>query len=303
MEGIAAQYAKLIETAKLPPVVQQIKSTDVACSMDFFVQRAVYWRKRLFATKRVQHSPKTPSVANVGRHDDIKVNPGRLLKRRRCNGCSNAYVNSGLPSIIPQSLPWSDKEIRLVDATPKGVLSEYSWKKIEKEIRQGHLQFLKETRKKQQQSVVDYMIKSVSYCKDKMCAVIEVAGKGDASKIRNELIPFLQLPVKIKAMLNSDKPFPVVTTVACPDYDVYSTEDFIEMMKMVNPILDKELFEVVETVLKDSGGRQLFIRTSTKVVQYIREKGYVLELAVGETIFDKRIEFVAGQYVYSKEVQ
>jgi hypothetical protein len=104
-------------------------------------------------------------------------------------------------------------------------------------------------------------------------------------------------------MLNSDKPFPVVTTVACPDYDVYSTEDFIEMMKMVNPILDTELFEVVETVVKDSGGRQLFIRTSTKVVQYLRDKGYVLELAVGETVFDKRIEFVAGQYVYSKDMQ
>jgi hypothetical protein len=80
MEGSAAQYAKLIETAKLPPVVQQIKATDVACSMDFFIQRAVYWRKRLFATQRVQHSPKTPSVANVARHDDIKVTPGRLLK-------------------------------------------------------------------------------------------------------------------------------------------------------------------------------------------------------------------------------
>jgi hypothetical protein len=302
MEGSAAQYAKLVETAKLPPVVQQIKATDVACSMDFFVQRAVYWRKRLFATKRVQQSPQTPSVQNVARHDDIKVTPGRLLKRRRCNGCSHAYVNSGLPSIIPQSLPWLDKEIRLVDATPKGVLSEYSWKQIEKEIRHGHLQFLKAIRK-QQKSVVDYMIKSVSYCKDKMCAVIEVAAKGDASKIRNEMIPFLELPVKIKAMLNSDKPFPVVTTVACPDYDVYSIEDFIEMMKMVNPILDTELFEVVETVVKDSGGRQLFIRTSTKVVQYLRDKGYVLELAVGETVFDKRIEFVAGQYVYSKDMQ
>jgi hypothetical protein len=57
----------------------------------------------------------------------------------------------------------------------------------------------------------------------------------------------------------------------------------------------------VETVLKDSGGRQLFIRTSTKVVNYIREKGYVLELAVGETVFDKRIEFVGGQHVYSKD--
>ncbi len=67
--------------------------------------------------------------------------------------------------------------------------------------------------------------------------------------------------------------------------------------------LDKELFEVVETVVKDSGGRQLFIRTSTKVVQYLREKGYVLELAVGKTVFDKRIEFVAGQYVYSKDMQ
>jgi hypothetical protein len=297
-------YAKLIETAKLPQVVAQFKSTDFACSMDFFVQRAVYWSKRLFGKERAKHPwMPTPSEDVDDDDENIKLSNICQQRRKRCHDCSNAYANSGLlPSIVPQSLPWMDSDIRLVDSTPKGILSHYSWTQIENEIRLGHMKFLKDL-KSQGKSVVPYMIKSFSYCKYKMCGVIEVACKGDASKIRNELIPLLELSVKIKAMLNSDQPVPVVTTVASPDYDVYSIDDFVEMLKMVNPVIEKEQFQVVETVLKDSGGRQLFIRTSTKVVNYIREKGYVLELAVGETVFDKRIEFVGGQHVYSKDKQ
>jgi hypothetical protein len=78
-------------------------------------------------------------------------------------------------------------------------------------------------------------------------------------------------------------------------------QDFVEMIKMVNPVVEKEVFDVIETVVKDSGGRQIFIRTTKRVVQYIREKKFVLEMAVGETVFDKRIEFVDGQHVSSKD--
>jgi hypothetical protein len=99
------------------------------------------------------------------------------------------------------------------------------------------MKFLKDI-KSQEKSVVSYMIKRLYYCERKRCGVIEVACKGDASKIRNELIPFLELLVKIKDMLNSDKPFPVVTTVAAPEYNVYLIEDFVEMLKMVNPIFE-----------------------------------------------------------------
>jgi hypothetical protein len=299
MEG-GQNIANLIDNAKLPPVVQQIKSTDFASSMDFFVQRAVYWSKRSFNKERLQHPPQTRQ--DQGNVDAKVIVNERLGKRKRCYGCrNNAFdVHAKLPSILPKSLPWLDKEIRLVDSTPNGLLSQYSWNLIENEIRQGHMKLLREIKGKQQ-TVVPYMIKRLYYCEAKMCGVIEVACKGDAYKIRNELIPLLELSVKIKAMLNTDEPFPVVTTLASPDYDAYSMQDFVEMIKMVNPVVEKEVFDVIETVVKDSGGRQIFIRTTKRVVQYIREKKFVLEMAVGETVFDKRIEFVDGQHVSSKD--
>jgi hypothetical protein len=291
--------ANLLDNAKLPPIVEQLKTTDVASTLEFFMERAIYWKKRSFGKERLQHPPPTPhDSASV---DDKAVIVNERLGRKRCYGCrNNSFVNANLPSILPKSLPWLDKEIRLVDCTPNAILSQYSWNQIENEIRLGHMKFLKEC-KGMQKSVVPYMIKRLYYCPDKMCGVIEVACKGDAYKIRNELIPLLELPVKIKAMLYSDQPFPVVTTVACADYDVYSIEDFVDMLKMVNPVVEKEVFHVIETVVKDTGGRQIFIRTTKTVVQYIREKGFVLDLAVGETVFDKRIEFMDGQHVSSKD--
>jgi hypothetical protein len=125
----SSKYAHLFENSILLSVDPQLNG-DITSGLDFFVQQSEYRTARLFGKERqLQHPPPTPPEADID--DSLKVINRQQIKRKRCNGnCSNkAFVNSGLlPSIMPQSLPWIDKEIRLVDTTLKGILSQYSWK-------------------------------------------------------------------------------------------------------------------------------------------------------------------------------
>jgi hypothetical protein len=59
-----------------------------------------------------------------------------------------------------------------------------------------------------------------------MRGIIEVGPEGDASKFRNLVAPFLNLSIKVKALLKSDKPQPVVTTFIL--YLYFATQFAIE---------------------------------------------------------------------------
>ncbi len=248
------------------------------------------------ATKETRGTPTEPRAEAAAANVDEKMN---AAKRKRGQDSDSAFNNSGLQSILPQSLPWNDNEIRLVGAsplTPQEVLSETSWLRIYNDILQSHKNFIKQVRSAKQ-PVTPYFIKRMHYCQAKMCGVIEVAPQGDVARFRNEVIPFLDLPIKIKALLKSDM-MPVVKTFASQTYEVYSSEDYIEFLKMVHPTIKNEPFKVIRTIMKGSG-RQFFIRTSQTVVEYIRAKGFKLQHVVGYTIFEQHIEFVEVEQVFS----
>lgn len=264
------------------------------CGINLFHVRRENQLKRCDAIKRIANSQNRTHQ----QEQDLKCNDHPA--RKRAKGGLNPFMKSILPSILPHSLPWNENEIRLVDTTPIRTLSKWSWQVVEKEIVVGHDMFLQGKRERNE-DVTPYVVKCMYYCEDMMCGVIEVASIGDVVKFRDDVIPFLELTIRITALLRNDKSFPVVAMFASQFYDIFPTERILEMLKMLHPVFEKQgAVDVLETNVLQSG-RQFNIRTSPEVLQYIRLNNFVLQLPIGEAIFHKRTEFISGETVTSKQ--
>jgi hypothetical protein len=262
------------------------------------------------AAEETKNSQDNPAAADETRNVEpaahaVKEEGGavrRAGKRKTIgNGISAFDTVADLQSIYPQSLPWNEDEIRLVDSSSQGVLQEESWYLIDAAIMECHKRFIKEVRGRDE-PITPYLMKRLYYCREMMCGVIQVASPSDVRKFRKDFIPYMHLPIQVKGLLKTDNRVPLVTTFASQTYKTYSDDEYIEMLKMVHPLIAGEVFKVILSKKKDLG-RQLFIQTSHRVVKYILANGYRLQHAVGEAIFERRIEFVADEYVYSKDPQ
>jgi hypothetical protein len=155
-------------------------------------------------------------------------------------------------------------------------------------------------KRERNEDVTPYVVKCMYYSEEMMCGVIEVASLGDVVKFREEVIPFLDLTIRITSLLRSDKSFPVVAMFGSQFYNIFPTERIVEMLKMLHPVFEQEGVDVLETNVLQSG-RQFNIRTSPVVIQYIWLNNFVLQLPIGKAIFHKRTEYVLGETVTSKD--
>ncbi len=202
---------QLSEVSGLPMVDRRLFKVS---GINLFHVRRENRLKRCDVIKRMAYSQNR----KLQQQQDLKCNDHPA--RKRAKGGLNPFMKSILPSILPQSLPWNENEIRLVDTTPIRTLSKWSWQVVEKEIVVGHDMFLQGKRDRNE-DVTPYVVKCMYYCEDMMCGVIEVASIGDVVKFRDDVIPFLQLTIRITGLLRTDKSFPVVTMFASQFSDIF----------------------------------------------------------------------------------
>ncbi len=73
-------------------------------------------------------------------------------------------------------------------------------------------------------------------------------------------------------------------------YQGYENNDYVDLLKLVNPILKQEKFVNIKAIHREQGMLYFFC-TNERVVAHIKENHQVFKHALGQTIFNRRIEF------------
>jgi hypothetical protein len=193
------------------------------------------------------------------------------------------------------SKPWGEKEIRFFDNDVKKTLNRSLWKLLEQQIMQGHIRFLKSLRD-QGEPAAAFLMSRLSFDHDLGCGIIEVQQEVDVGNFRDRLVPLLRLTTKLKALIKADHKVPIMTAFAPAIYQGYENNDYVDLLKLVNPILEQERFINIKAIHREQG-TLYFFRTYERVVAYIKENNYVLKHAMGQAIFNRRIEFKADSDV------
>jgi hypothetical protein len=168
---------------------------------------------------------------------------------------------------------------------------------METDLLQSHAAFLMHLYN-QDESVLPFLIQRIYYHTEILCGIIEVAPEADAETFRNRVIPMLELPVQLKALVNTDSWVPIVSAFTPQVYQAYSPEVYVNLLKIVNPLLAQEAFDLHHTVLRENG-RQLYFRTTPTVLEFIRSNSYIIRHALGQTIFNRRAEYEPNVEIFT----
>ena len=209
---------------------------------------------------------------------------------------AETYASVARPRPIP---PWGDKEIRLTSADSNIHLLKNKWVEFEPLIMKGFGEFL-EDYQSIDSNIRPVCILRIYYDTDVRCRVIEVGAEASAEKLRDLLIPRLELPLKLKAAIKSDSQTPIVRCFVPNIYNTYSEEQYLKFLVWANPIMIGQPLEVHRVDRRDVG-RALFLQTSSTVVEYIKQNNYVLTHGFGRTQFDKKIDYISTTSVTTKD--
>jgi hypothetical protein len=114
------------------------------------------------------------------------------------------------------------------------------------------------------------------------------------------LIPKLSLTTKLKALTKVDHRVPIMTAFVPAIYQGYENNDYVDLPKLVNPILEQERFINIKAI-HSKQGFLYFFTTNDPVVAHIKENNYVFKHVIVQTIFNRNIEFGADSDVFSGE--
>lgn len=128
------------------------------------------------------------------------------------------------------------------------------------------------------------------YDPDLSCGILETKIDADTATIRNTLVPLLDLPIRLKASILSDTKSPIVSAFTPSVYQTYGVAEWLELLQSYNPILSDSNFIFHEEVKKKLGSTYYF-RTTDSIVEYLKNHDWTLEHALGQTIFNQRIEY------------
>jgi hypothetical protein len=243
------------------------------------------------------HSQKRRREGRI--EDNIGSEKGspQVNRKKRHHEGHRSYADVARPNRLHNPSIWGEKEIRLVAADPQTPLNKNVWRQLEAPILQGHGLFLR-LLKSNNEPVVPFLIQRIYYNQELSCGIIEVGSNTDAATLRDRFIPILEIPIVLKALVKTDNRIPVVSAFTPQVYQAYSTDEYVDLMKIVNPILESEPFEVIQTLVKDNG-RQFFFKTTDVVLEFIRENSFIIQHALGQTIFNRRIEYEMNAEVYT----
>jgi hypothetical protein len=240
----------------------------------------------------------TPSTKKRQAETDNSGDPSPVKKTKV--PAFRSYAEAARPTRLPTSRPWGDKEIRLINADSASNLPRVIWRQMEAVLLQSHATFLKLLKEAKEQ-VTPFLIQRIYYSNELLCGIIEVVPEADVTIFRDRVIPMLDLPIKLKALVHTDRRIPVVSAFTPQVYQAYTPAEYVELLKMVNPLLEEETFELQQTVAKENG-RLLYFRTTPTVLEFIKSNTYILRHVLGQTIFNRRIEFEASTEVYTMDL-
>jgi len=191
---------------------------------------------------------------------------------------------------------WSDREIRFHAVNTREPLTKAIWTLLEPQIRRGHgiwaRIYLDEHGEMESTKIKNPMWDSIM-----SCLVVTLPRGADAQLIRNGFVPHLQLSVQLTASVKADMSVPVVKTLMPEElYRDFPTDEHIANLKLMNPILRDNLFEI-HRCSKQEKARLLKIKTTDKVVQYLTDRNFELPYTSGEVTFMKDINWTAAVIV------
>jgi hypothetical protein len=97
------------------------------------------------------------------------------------------------------------------------------------------------------------------------CGIIEVGEDADIGLFRNQVIPEMALSTKLKALVRADHKVPIITAFAPTIYQGYENNNYVNLLKLVNPLLEEEMFVNIKSIHREQG-TLYFFRTNEKVV-------------------------------------
>ncbi len=213
----------------------------------------------------------------------MKVPPLPLLQGTSAN--VTPIKDLTLKSRVQPGFLWGEREIRLVITENQGTLPRSVWKSLEAAILQGHAAFLRALGA-QNEPLQPFLLQKIYYHTEVFCGVIEVTEEGDAALFRDLVIPTLDLPIRLHALIKTDGRVPILSTFTPQVYHAYTTSDYVDLMKLVNPILSEKPFNIIQEEKRDHG-RLLYFKTTHTVLNYVKDKLYILPHALGQTIFNR----------------
>lgn len=232
--------------------------------------------------------------------EDGQLAPHRNRERRPREDSRHKGRKSYAAATRPKTTPkWSQSEIRMYAMGEDTPLQMQSWKSLEAPIIQAHHLFLREI-KLMENDVKVYCLQRLYFDTDLRCGVLEVAPGANAQSVRDDFIPTLELPIQLKAMINSDNQRPIVHSFSPHIYEAFSPEEFLESLQWMNPILEEQPFQICQPVKKNASGILYSFLTTTPVVEYIRQKGWRLQHGLGQTSFNQHIDYEVTDVVLTK---
>lgn len=198
----------------------------------------------------------------------------------------------------PKVVPWTDLEIRFYSADSKTPLTCQIWDKLQTEIKCAYAIWAKVYLNNFEDGDT-IRIQNPRWDPDLHCGIITMPEGSNAKKIRDGFIPTLRLPTQLKAIIKEDFMAPVVKTTM-PDqlYNVFTTEEHLEFMKIFNPILEQHMFKIHRS-RKKKDARVVQIKTTEEVVDYLKEKNFTILYPSGEVIFQTKISRARVSNVYT----
>jgi len=180
--------------------------------------------------------------------------------------------------------PWTDLEIRFYAADDNTPLTRRGWNSLEAQLKNAHAIWAKVFlhTSKDRNSI---RILNPKWDHDLRCGVIPLPEGANARTIRDGFIPTLYLPTQLKALIKGDLMAPVVRTrMEDHLYEGFTPEAHVDYMKLYNPILEDNKFEVLHCqIMKEE--RILYIKTNDTVLEYLRENKFTIPYPSGEITF------------------
>jgi hypothetical protein len=182
----------------------------------------------------------------------------------------------------------------MVPVDPDVPFSFNAWKSIEPIVLREHAKFLANCSEYVSREVLPRLcLQWVFFDPNLQAGVIEAKPTADPVRIRDLFLTRLDLHIRMKVLLHHDQKNPIVYTFAPQVYQIYDGETYLNQLKLLNPILEEDRFCLHKTVKKDTGVLYSFI-TTAEVVEHIVSNNYVLEHTLGQTIFNKKIDYVTS---------
>ena len=249
----------------------------------------------------ILRSQKVPNTAKANPNSEPPAKRTELFvvpdHARHHKNPKGSYAQAAKPR--PHAPKWTDKEIRLMALASHLSLDRDLWKSYEQLIVKGFASFVASF-KKTDPNVRQVSLQRLYYDPGNKCGVLEVGLEASAKTVRDLLIPTLNLPIQLKAVIKEDNSNPILRCFLPLIFQAYSEQEYVDYLKWSNPIMESNLVEIVKIERKQNG-RALHLKTTMEIAEYVRQHNFAIPHILGTTFFDPKILHEATTFVCTKE--